>query len=750
MSCHRLKSALVRWLFPFGLALGLVLLLLRSTQASGQPGFVMAEADQRLKLEVAQDGFYQVTYDDLIAAGFSLDGMDPRLLQMTVGGVEIALWVVGEEDGRFDPGDWLLFYGEAVDTVYTDVNVYWLSFAGSPGLRMGSRSVTPSGQPPLAQRFTDTIGWEVNSFYWQTMPGLLGADRWFWGSTLTAPETRGYPLPTPGLLPEHTAQVYLHLHSYTAAPGNGHQVRVRLNGTEVGAAAWNGITPMTVTATISAHLLSAQTNLLELEAVAGGQSPSRWHLDRIGLTYQRAYSVEKDSLVFTGPTAGRHTFQLHGFQESEPVVFDVTAPRSPVRLTGVITGSSDAGHFAHFEDDTASHSRLHALTSSRFLKPVLRLDSPSTWRMPTQGADYLVVAHRDFIQTLTPLISHRQSQGLQAVVVDVEDVYDEFNAGVFDPQAIRDFLAYAWQNWQPRPRYVLLVGDGNQDYRDYLDSGVPNTLPAALVLTAELGETPSDEWYGAVNGDDPVAEMSIGRLSVRNPLEAGVVISKLLAYEAAQPDAEWKYRALMVADSGSGDYESLTEKLIRRLPANVHAQTLYARTIAPEERTQRIAAAWNQGAFLVNYSGHGSPRYWGRTPFFGPSDYAGLTNDIRLPVVLVANCLNGFFTDPIAEGSLAEQLQRLPGGGAVAVFAPTGLFYPAGHEELFKALYEELFSEETVILGDAIIRAKNRLYAQDPFWGELVETYTLFGDPAMRLSPPTRSRLFLPQLQVTH
>jgi hypothetical protein len=97
----------------------------------------------------------------------------------------------------------------------------------------------------------------------------------------------------------------------------------------------------------------------------------------------------------------------------------------------------------------------------------IREEQPSELMNEDIGADYIIVTHGDFITDVQPLADHRAGKGLRTMVVDVEDVYDEFNHGVMHPEAIRDFLAYARNRWEaPAPLYVLLVGDGHYDPRD--------------------------------------------------------------------------------------------------------------------------------------------------------------------------------------------------------------------------------------------------------------------------------------------
>ena len=95
-------------------------------------------ASPAYKIEVNQDGIYQVSYSDLRAAGVltdTLDLLDPHTFKLYNQSAQVAIFVEGEYDDSFDPGDYFLFYGQRVLSKYTVTNVYWLSWDGDDGLR---------------------------------------------------------------------------------------------------------------------------------------------------------------------------------------------------------------------------------------------------------------------------------------------------------------------------------------------------------------------------------------------------------------------------------------------------------------------------------------------------------------------------------------------------------------------------------------------------------------------------------------
>ncbi len=96
-------------------------------------------------------------------------------------------------------------------------------------------------------------------------------------------------------------------------------------------------------------------------------------------------------------------------------------------------------------------------------------------------------------------------------------------------------------------------------------------------------------------------------------------------------------------------------------------------------------------------------------------------------------CFTGFFHHP-EYGTLDESLLRLDGGGAVATWSPSGLGVATGHNYLHQGFYQAVFGGGQTQLGPAVLAAKLALYSHTQVYNDLLETYHLFGDPAMALN----------------
>jgi hypothetical protein len=253
-------------------------------------------------------------------------------------------------------------------------------------------------------------------------------------------------------------------------------------------------------------------------------------------------------------------------------------------------------------------------------------------------------------------------------------------------------------------------------------------VPTKLIDTDYL-ETASDDWFVDFKNNGLPA-IPVGRIPVRTAEEAAVVVSKIVAYENAEPGT-WARQAAMIADKmEEGDtfnFEAASAEVETLLPGNLTAQQIFRSQGDDETIRTRIIDSINTGKLLVNYVGHGSVEIW-RGGIFGSDDVPTLTNGARLPFFITMTCLNGYFHDAFPTESLAESLLKAEAGGAIAVWASSGLTEPEGQSLMNKQLIRLLFDGKSRTLGDAMMRAKAATKDQD-----VRRTWILFGDPTTRL-----------------
>ena len=721
-----------------------------ATQRSALP------ADQpRYKITVKRDGIYRLSYADLQAAGIPVQELDPRTFRIHHLGHEVAIYVSGEEDGRFDSDDAIYFYGQGLDGKYTDVNIYWLSHEAGEGLRMAQRDVPPTvGTTPAS--FETTVHIEENLNYLSNLPKGEG-DHWY-GQYYRITPRSSVPTRTFTITLESVATgVYTATlrpliwgqTSYIVNPD--HHLKFYINDTLIGEGYWDGATAFDQELSFDQRLLTSGQNTITIEAPGDtGAEREIGYVNWLEVDYWRTYEAAGESLSFDGEGSGQQLFQVTGWASEPVLLLDVTDPLLPVRLVNAEVVSEGASKTLRFSDEVSGETHYRAATEAGLQNPEeILLDTPSTLRSPTNSADYIIISHPLFLSSVEPLAELRRSQGLQVKVVDVTDVYDEFNYGIVHPEAIHDFLDYAFHNWNPRPAYVLLVGDGTFDPRDFLGTGTPTFIPPYLLCVDPIAcETAADNRYVTVEGEDIFPDLHLGRLPVNSVAEAQAVVQKLLTYDQSLPPGDWLYRILFVADNAdqAGDFPALSNAVADHLLSPFYqAQKIYYMQThfgIPETR-QAILDAINEGALLVNYVGHAGITFWAAEMLFSVYSLDHLTNGDKLPVMMPMTCTEGYFHDP-RFSSLAESLLRLPGHGAVASWSPTGWGVAHGHDYLYTGFYSALFEDGEARLGPATAQGKLNLLNGSDLFQDLIDTYILLGDPAMSIK--LERRLHLPLL----
>ncbi len=682
---------------------------------SAQPG---------MKIYVKEDGWYRVGEPELVAAGLR-PGIDPRYMQLYADGVEQSILVTGDDDGRFDPSDAVEFYGTALDTPFTDAHVYWLVVGSRPGRRLDTPFTDIRIGPDKRMRiprglrgrggtlsFPYTVELKERTFYFVALKS--GERDNFFGSVIsTEPVDQLLTLPHHAPSSPRGAMLEVGLQGATDVY---HQVRILLNYTDAYDVGFIGQLGGRVEIPISQGSLLEGDNVVTLTAQGGSMDISL--VDHLRITYWRTYTADDDALEFKAN--GGEWLSIGGFSTPDIQVIDITDPLRMLNVRGKV--NQDGSDYAVTIKVPYGGARtLLAFTEEKIKQPAgITANIASSWHELGQGADVVIIGHSDLLENVRPLMELREQQGMSVVLVDVEDLYDEFNFGAKSPWAIKDFLARAFQYWTPQPRYLILVGDTSYDPRNYLGYGEFDLMPTKFVDTEKL-KTASDDWFVDFD-DDELPEMAVGRLPAASAAEATAVVSKILDYEGY---ASLMNEVLFVADQNDfHNFEQASAKVAELIPGSLSVNEIF-RGRSAAARTDLLNLI-NQGQLLVNYFGHGSTQIWNGN-LLTYTDALNLTNSPNLPFFVSTTCLNGFFQDPYSE-SLAEGLLKAPLGGAVAVWTSSGLTDPEDQVPLNEELIQLLFNGQGLTIGEAVKRAKQAVTNSD-----VRRTWILFGDPTLRL-----------------
>lgn len=726
-----------------------------------KPGkvFPFGDSENWYKIVVRENGIYKIDRTMLIQAGIPVNEIDPRTFRIFSGGgktlplensnsflelSELSIFVSGEDDGKFDSDDFILFYGWSVNdwdyestgekaSFYTNPftydNIFWLTFGGE----------TSFPQPPKRMEIKNGDLREPDSFPSYKFKSRVHVEQdreqenyrdWYWFKTASV---RMF-LSLPGAVPNDSNLLKVR----TASVG---KVDIRVNQK-----------PAKIIDSLSSYTLRVAST----SAFHGGiidtldfSLSDTVFLDYYEAEYWRKFECYDRQLFFESPeprTIGVGDvvqYNISNLFSPQIYVFDVT-DKFEVKLFDSLQIDTVGGE-AKFQDSVKmdSKSRYYLVDQSRLKKPVkLFLDEGSDLRNANNQADFLIITHSDFYDQTQSLKSWRTSFNQMVVkTIKVEDIYDEFSGGLFDPVAIRDFLKYAYQKWQkPAPAFVLLVGDGNYDFKNNLGTGVPNFIPPFT-----LDPSFSDDMYVLFGN---TLGMIISRVPVRSENEAEVVVNKIISYESEPEFGTWRNLVTLVADD---EWDKIDEIDPLWMFHTRDAETLAKSHVPPffdlskiylmeypfdqngekSQAEEAIINSFNSGSLIINYIGHANPDVWAHEHVFKTAqDIPKLNNERKLPLVYMATCLSGFFFSPYTEG-MAEELLRAEGKGAIATISAVLKVTAEPNVALNYKVYD-LLLYDSLSVGEALFTAKilRKLDDND-------REYALFGDPVLRLGIPS-------------
>ena len=660
-------------------------------------------ADQGLKIYVAREGWYRVTRAAMAAAGFD-PGKNLKQLSLFMQGIEQPL-VVNDDS--------IEFYGQKLDSVSTGARTYWLTGQGSASRLPVSHT---KGGDPLTGDVAFTYERVERSIFMTQLVGNGDGGNWFGPLISSEPMTQQFNIS--GADPAYGGNATLEV-TIQGGMAGPHPVQIDVNGHGVGTAPLADLQQKTFSFPIPQSWIAAGANSVTFTALGGDLDFSVLVSTR--LTYQ--HLLRADGGAFEAMLPGGRLVTIGGFSTAAVRAIDVNDPANPIELDTTVAADPAGGFAASFTPSGNDARVVLAFDDSRVLAPAeMAANKPSTWSdAKKNSADLLIISNAAFLQAAQTLVPVRQRDGIASAVIDVEDLYDEFNFGMRAPEAIRAFLQSAAQ-WKTKPRWVLLVGDASIDPRNYLDMGAFDFVPTKFIDTALL-KTASDDWLADINGDG-FADYAVGRIPVRTADDAALVFGKIAS--RGTPSGTWANAVLSVFDRPEGyDFAAAAAEASALVPASMSVQKIdFAHSASPHAD---VAAALNQGQLLVDYAGHGAVELWGLDGVYTSSDAATLANGTRLPFVVAMNCLNGYFADAWSY-SMAEALLEAPNGGAVAVWASSALTEPDGQQVMNTELFRQLFGGANPTIGEAINRAKQAVTDADTR-----KSWILFGDPSMKL-----------------
>ncbi|HWA32599.1 MAG TPA: type IX secretion system sortase PorU [Cyclobacteriaceae bacterium] len=764
--------------------IAIILLSLWTIGAYGQSASVLSTG-KWAKASVQFDGVYKIDFSLLKKMGINPDGADARKIRIFAAFnamlpqansaprikdlQEIAIYVKGEEDGKFDNSDYILFYGQGPDNynllpsksifqyennLYSDKNYYFITIGTLPGKRIAQIN-NVSGDAPSIEEFDDFAYYETEKY------NVLNSGRDWFGEQFDSKTEYTIRFDMPGIVAGSDIKLVCNTmaQSYNESsfqilyndkiiaeqkplPISDYQYAVK--GSEV-----------IDTLKISANLVNASGGAaqdIKLQFVKAASGISVGYLDYLLLQAKRRLAFYGDQILFHSLKSLDQPLARFSISNStsETVVWDITDPFNPSFQQSVFSGGVTTF--------TASSGTLrkYIAWNTKFSAPGCEEEILNQNLHGLAAVDVLVVCAPEFISQAQRFALHRQSKNsLRVSVVTTNQVYNEFSGGKQDITAIRDYVKYL-RDQNAGIKHLLLFGRGSYDYKNYLPNN-KNFVPTyeSRNSLSPLETYSSDDYFGFLENNegnwgespsvDHTLDIGVGRLPVKKTEEADIVVDKIIEYEN-QNWGEWRKELVFVADDGDYNiHQSQSDELAETIESShpefnttkifldSYKQVNSSIGQLSPDATAALNDAVRKGAAVVNYTGHGSEQQWTQERIFDQTALDKWKTAPAYPLLVTATCEFGRNDDPSLISTAENSLVR-KGGGSIGLVTTARPVNSSTNFTLNKAFYLALFTKvdnQFRDLGSVFRDTKNNSTS-----GVANRNFSLLGDPSMHVILP--------------
>ena len=700
---------------------------------------------------------------------------------------ENAIQVFGEQDGVFDSQDYILFYAEGVDNwsedskthnnLYTKRAYYYVTSSGGTGKRI-PEMIQPSGSSTTISTFTDHQFHEKD----EINIGRVGR-KWF-GEQFGVTNERTFDFSFPGIVT--SAPISLKIYAASSSFTNT-TMEVAANGQSAGTMSFGtlsvGSDVIAKTALLNTTISASQDVEIKLTYSNNGVPGSKGYLDYIILEAQRAlkgygkqYRFDYDGSISTGIAE----FQFAN-AAAIPEVWDVTDIYNVQKVTN--PGQSTFSFLAPLGEvrtyavlDNANYLSPSKDSQSVVVNQNLKGLIFDNQQGNFEDIDYLIITPAFLNASAEKLANfHRSYSNLNVKVVNLETIYPEFSSGQQDIAAIRNFIKYVYSNASTpskKVKYLNLFGDGSFDHRNIIPNNtniVPSYHSANSFNTGESSFVSDDffalmdpdegklENYNDITGYTPLdiggIDIAVGRMVVSTVKQAEEMVTKVLDYHDKKSYGSWRNNYMMIADdsdkSSDASLQLRQNELstiissyrpfinIDKIFLDAYVQEAAAGGARYPKARQELFSAFEKGALIFNYLGHGGEDGLALERIWEKIDGQTLSNKYKYPLFITITCEFSRFDNPYRP-TAGEYTYWNPTGGAISMITTVRSIFQGPAEIFNKKLSEYLLAynsgtaiSDYVPIAEALRQAKN---SSSNNQSSNVVFY--LGDPALMLAIP--------------
>ena len=735
------------------------------------------------KVGVTEDGVYRLDYATLQGYGIDVQQLNPSKIRMfgNVQGIlpesnhaeryddlsEIAIQVTGADDGSFDDGDQVLFYGQGPVKLswteenryqyernpYTDTVYYFLCVdSDAEGLRIEDRASVPTdASHNKVTQYPDCYYHESEEF------SPYASGRIWFGDLFTGIEgSKEFRMTLPGLLTSNSVWLETRVMGRSKPSAS---FNLSLNGEVL--AEHHTIDVYADREYGKMYTLSQWASLededvvLRYEFDSGAGNPMLF-VDYYALTFWRQLRYRGQPMAFRlvpSQLSARILRVEIGGADALTQCWDVTNPICPIHQ---LTELKSGGMFFGLEGSSEQGYYLFGLDAAKTVASCRKISNQNLHGL--EDAEFLIITPRVFWEQAQALAAfHLERDGMACEVVDVSEIYNEFSSGRVDPTALRDMIRMLYLRSEGHLKYVLLLGKGTHDYRNIkgINNNFVPTYENAYNPCSEVGSMCSDDYFALMDADEGSncegkVDIGVGRIPITTPEQGDAVLEKIKRYvDLDVMHGAWKNNHLFMADNDTKQYPTYAEALgdiidtvcpvatVKKLYLDAYpVVSTPSGTRAPLAH-QALMDYFEKGFQVLSYTGHGGVKNLSGEWVLSLSDILSFSNFNRLPFIHTATCEFSKFDKPdVVSGG--ELLLLNPNGGAIALLTTVRPTQPMSNQSLSKSLCVHLYEREegqSLRFGDIYRIAKS-----DPdYYKKSNIVYVLIGDPALRMTYPTHS-----------
>lgn len=748
---------------------------------------------------VEKSGVYKISKGFLQSLGVNV-GVDPRNIKIYGNGgrmlpllnsipypndlEENAIQFIGEDDGVFNDGDYILFYAEGVDTwneeslthvnQFTDKSYYYVTSSGSSGKRIQSYSEPAAAPTLLLSNYDGYQFHEVDL----VNAGKIGR-RWF-GESFNVVESQNFNFTLPNYVIGSAVDFSA---DFAAVSFVTTSFKVKANNVEIGNVSINAASGSALGFENILNTTFTPTNnsvSINLEYSNNGVPSSKGYLDYIVLKYNaelKGYGKQflfSNELIKTNVGVGQFTITNAANIKS---VWDVTDIYNVTKLDNTQTSIS-------FKLPLGQEKKFVVVDYSDVYSPLKDVDTnvanqnlKGTIFNNNQGVfqdiDYLIVTPTNLVAQAESLANfHRNNSNMNVKVVTLSAIYKEFGGGKQDVAAIRNFVKYVYQNASStanRVKYLNLFGDASYDFKNRITNNT-NIVPifhgfyVSQSLSANnssnfslFSSFMSDDFFtlmddneGDMNSSIDHMDLAVGRMLVSSNVQASEMVNKVYEYHNEKSYKRWRTNLVYYADDPNpflpGDY--YLQKDLNELADQVTVANPFFNTnkIFTDAYTQQVSAggprypqakkafidAIELGALVLNYYGHGNEESFAVERIFEKADAQVLNNRYKYPLFITITCEFTRFDDPNRPTG-GEYMFWNKAGGAISLLATTRQIGQSLGIQLNEEIYANLFTMENnayLSIAESLRRSKIAV------GGSNKRVVFYIGDPALKLAIP--------------